>query len=100
MKNGWASTSKKNLIFIETFYIYNPDLFLYRSNRRVLMNPSNIEQWILLVREVTDVQRLEWAPSLIPELIANFEEHPNPDDCVGVDYKAIYLYISTLMDVS
>lgn len=63
------------------------------------MNPSNIEQWILLVREVTDVQRLEWAPSLIPELIANFEEHPNPDDCVGVDYKAIYLYISTLMDV-
>lgn len=64
------------------------------------MNPSNIEQWILLVREVIDVQRLEWAPSLIPELIANFEEHPNPADCVGVDYKAIYLYISALMDVS
>ena len=36
---------------------------------------------------------------MILEWIAQFEEHPDPADCCGVDYKAIYLYISELFEV-
>lgn len=52
-----------------------------------------------MIRECNEVQRLGANPALILEWIATFEEHPDPAACCGVDYKAIYLYISALLEV-
>lgn len=52
-----------------------------------------------MVREIVEVQRLGSNPSLMAEWIANFEEHPDPASCCGVDYKSIYLYIAALLEV-
>ena len=57
------------------------------------------EEWINTIRDHLESQRL--GPNLphIFKFIALFEEHPDPDTVLGVDYKSIYMYISALMEV-
>ena len=63
------------------------------------ITPAPVEEWISTIKDCLEVKRLGDSPSLILEWIAQFEEHPDPADCCGVDYKAIYLYISELFEV-
>ena len=70
------------------------------GKKRAEITPAPVEEWIALIKERIEVQRLGGSPAMILEWIAQFEEHPDPADCCGVDYKAIYLYISALLEVA
>lgn len=52
-----------------------------------------------MIRESVEVQRLGGNFVSILQWIAQFEEHPDPADCFGVDYKAIYSYLASLLEV-
>lgn len=69
------------------------------SSKKGDNTPAPVEEWITMIRECIEVQRLGVNHALILEWIAMFEEHPDPAACCGVDYKAIYLYISALLEV-
>ncbi|XP_046451567.1 uncharacterized protein LOC124199694 [Daphnia pulex] len=66
--------------------------------KRSDLTPSPIEEWISAVRESVEVQRFGFNPSVMLKWIALFEEHPEPSSCCDVDYKAIYLYLSSLSE--
>jgi hypothetical protein len=68
--------------------------------KRSDLTPSPIEEWISAVRESVEVQRFGFNPSVMLKWIALFEEHPEPSSCCDVDYKAIYLYLSSLSEVT
>lgn len=53
-----------------------------------------------MIRDCIEAQRHSPIPALMLKWIAMFEEHPDPASCCEVDYKAIYMYISSLLDVS
>jgi len=56
------------------------------------------EEWINTIRDHLESQRLGPNLAHIFKFIALFEEHPDPDTVLGVDYKSIYMYISALME--
>lgn len=60
-------------------------------------NRAPIEEWISLLIDHNETQRLGANLPLIIEYIAKFENHPDPQDCDGIDYSAIYSYIATLL---
>ncbi|EFX67705.1 hypothetical protein DAPPUDRAFT_301806 [Daphnia pulex] len=68
------------------------------EKRRSDLTRSPIDEWISALRESVEVQQSEFIPSVMLKWIALFEEHPKPSSCGGVDYKAIYLYLSSLSE--
>jgi hypothetical protein len=70
------------------------------EKRRSDLTRSPIDEWISALRESVEVQQSEFIPSVMLKWIALFEEHPKPSSCGGVDYKAIYLYLSSLSEVT
>ncbi len=74
-------------------------IVIHSLGKKANVTPAPVEEWIAMVRDCVEVQRLGGSPALMLEWIAQFEEHPDPIDCCGVDYKAIYLYLSALLEV-
>ncbi|XP_057380381.1 uncharacterized protein LOC130702783 [Daphnia carinata] len=66
--------------------------------KRSAIKPSPIEEWITMIRDCIEAQRHSTVPAQMLKWIAMFEEHPDPASCCEVDYKAIYMYISSLLD--
>ncbi|KZS08870.1 Uncharacterized protein APZ42_027048 [Daphnia magna] len=66
--------------------------------KRSAIKPSPVEEWITMIRDCIEAQRHSPIPALMLKWIAMFEEHPDPASCCEVDYKAIYMYISSLLD--
>ena len=69
------------------------------SKHKSVPTLAPIEEWIWAIKDIVEVQRLGSEPSNMIELIALFEKHPDPADCLGVDYQAIYFYIAALLEV-
>jgi len=56
------------------------------------------EEWINTIRDHLESQRLGPNLAHVFKFISLFEDHPDPDTVLGVDYKSIYMYISALME--
>ena len=69
-----------------------------RKRNDKLVNEAPIEEWISLVHDKVDVLRMSNTVSLLFEWIAEFETHPEPSRCCGVDYASIYQYLAALME--
>ena len=55
------------------------------------------DPWITSARENNETQRLGGNIPLMMRLIAQFEDHPSPQSCGGVDYREIYQCIASLL---
>lgn len=69
-----------------------------RKRNEEQSNEAPIEEWIGLVQDKVDVLRMNNTVSLLFEWIAEFETHPEPSQCCGVDYASIYQYLAALME--
>ena len=69
-----------------------------RKRNKEQSNEAPIEEWIGLVQDKVDVLRMNNTVSLLFEWIAEFETHPEPSQCCGVDYASIYQYLAALME--
>ena len=69
----------------------------YRKEDRPMDAP--IEKWIKIVQNANRSHRSDCGHVLpkVLEWIANHEDHPDPEECGGIDYKAIYLHLAHLM---
>lgn len=58
-----------------------------------------IEQWIDVVEDINKASQKPDCSVSVPSVlnwIADMESHPPPEDCNGVDYRAIYKYLALL----
>jgi len=61
------------------------------------MISAAFDPWITAARDNNETQRLGGNIPLMMRLIAQFEDHPSPESCGGVDYREIYQCIASLL---
>ena len=67
----------------------------YRKEKREMNAP--IEAWISVAEDRVPRSEVGHTLPKVLEWIAEHEDHPKPEECNGVDYRAIYRHLAHLM---
>lgn len=70
-----------------------------RPKRRIKPVPQvPLAKWADLMTETYEYKELQTEYATAVRLIAEFEDHPNPSICNGIDFKKIYHYMADAME--